>query len=135
MSETPKSFSFPTDAELEQMSPWLSEESYKTLRKKIKDLRQSKPDGFEMNLQYLDPEFNSVEAANEYLQTVMRHLHYHRQLSFIIDLLRVEVDKRNRILKKEKSGAPKGHEGKTRSIPDHIDKTEQIAPPHICPMV
>jgi len=32
-----------------------------------------------------------------------------------------------------KRGAPKGHAGKTRPIPDHVDAEEVIAPPEICP--
>jgi len=35
--------------------------------------------------------------------------------------------------KKKKRGAPKGHIGKTRPIPDKIDSVETIPPPSVCP--
>jgi transposase len=35
--------------------------------------------------------------------------------------------------KKKKRGAPKGHMGKTRAIPDKVDSVETIPPPSVCP--
>jgi transposase len=35
--------------------------------------------------------------------------------------------------KRKKRGAPKGHIGKTRPVPDKVDKTETIPPPDTCP--
>lgn len=35
--------------------------------------------------------------------------------------------------KRKKRGAPKGHLGKTRPIPDKVDRTETIPPPKTCP--
>lgn len=193
MTQSLGTLAFLTNEDIEKMQGWLSKDSYKTLRKKIGELQRSKPNGSGMNLQILQPSFNTIKAANSHLQVVMQHLDYHRKLSFMMNILRTETDRQNRLLQKKnkkleetnqdqreeivrlkltmrtllgikekkktsivntkttenhspessdqvdckrepkKRGAPKGHRGNTRTIPDKIDKIEEIQPTKECP--
>jgi transposase len=170
-----------SEANLEDIIPLLSDESYRNLQAEIKQKKQNPPPA--ENINYIP---NTLNECQEKLRVYQKRLKWLRQMCFLYEISERETRKRNRIIEKEnvklkeeneelelklkrttnqlltllgigkrktkssdnssekesspvkrkrkkKRGAPKGHTGKTRSLPDKVDKTETISHPDICP--
>lgn len=95
-------FTYPTYEEAQHLLSDLPPETFKQLWNITKKLRDSKPSGWGLGLQFDKPaQFRSVKHANEHIKRIMEHLIYHRSQSHILEYLRADLNSTKRKLNKE----------------------------------
>lgn len=107
MAKIKEKYMFLSEENLEDVIPLLSDDSYRNLQAEIKQKKQNPPAAGigAGNINYIP---NTLSDCKDQLRAFQKS-------------------------KRKKRGAPKGHLGKTRPVPDKVDTTETIPPPDTCP--